>query len=144
MKRLDFFKRLMLGSMGCMAISLIPAQSVKELKNESTIFKAYQKNWKDCILPNFSYVGYHNGDIGIPENKQLKQFNVLDFGAIPNDDISDKKAIQSAIDAASKNGGGVVFFPKGRFLANEDNDDYQAPIVIPSCTTFCGCRSSLQ
>lgn len=95
----------------------------------SKLFLDFKKNPSKSILPNFSYVGYHHGEKNIPESRQLKTYNVLDFGAIPNDEISDKKAIQSAIDAASKNGGGIVFFPKGRFLVNE-NDDNNEQIVI--------------
>lgn len=39
-------------------------------------------------------------------------FNVLDFGAIPNDGSSDKTAIQAAINAAATNGG-TVYLPVG-------------------------------
>ncbi|MFB9058244.1 DUF4955 domain-containing protein [Mariniflexile ostreae] len=71
------------------------------------------------LLLDYSYAGYKLGKEGVPnKHKGLKVFNVLDFGAIPNDTISDQEAIQSAIHAAEKNKGGVVFFPKGEFLVN--------------------------
>jgi polygalacturonase len=46
-----------------------------------------------------------------------KTYNIVDYGAVPNGITNNTKAIQSAIDAASKNKGGKVIFPKGRFLA---------------------------
>ena len=41
-------------------------------------------------------------------------YDVIQFGANPNDDVADNVAIQAAIDAASTNQwGGVVYFPQG-------------------------------
>ena len=91
-----------------------------ETKNESALFEKYKND--RSVLPDFSYVGYHNGGKEIPDIKNYKVFDVTKFGAIPNDDISDKVAIQKAIQAANKNGSGIVFFPKGRFLINEKTD----------------------
>jgi len=116
----------------CFVATTLKAQKDIGAEKESPLFKAYKKNPKKSILPDFSYVGYHNGELNIPDRKHLKTFNVIDFGAIPNDDLSDKKAIQSAIDAASKNGGGVVFFPKGRFLVNENDDNEEQMVIAAS------------
>jgi hypothetical protein len=73
------------------------------------------------VIPNFSYAGYRNGEFALPR-PNYKVFNVIDFGAIPNDTLSDKLAIEKAIEVAEKNGSGIVFFPAGRFLVNEDVD----------------------
>jgi hypothetical protein len=71
------------------------------------------------VLFDYSYAGYQLGEVGIPKKfKHLKTFDVTDFGAIANDEISDQDAIQAAINAAEKNNGGIVFFPKGEFLVN--------------------------
>lgn len=43
-------------------------------------------------------------------------FNVLDYGATPDDDTVDSAAIQAAIDAAYAAGGGTVYIPAGTFL----------------------------
>ncbi|RKE80250.1 tandem-95 repeat protein [Rhizobium sp. AG855] len=43
-------------------------------------------------------------------------FNVLEYGATPNDDTVDSAAIQAAIDAAYAAGGGTVYIPAGTFL----------------------------
>ena len=44
-------------------------------------------------------------------------YNVLDFGAKGDGKTNCTKAINAAIAAASKNGGGTVFFPAGNFLS---------------------------
>jgi polygalacturonase len=42
-------------------------------------------------------------------------FNVLDYGAIGNSHTLDTPAIQSAIGACSRAGGGTVYFPAGNY-----------------------------
>jgi len=44
-------------------------------------------------------------------------FNVRDHGAKGDKTASDTKAIQAAIDACSKAGGGTVYFPPGDYLS---------------------------
>lgn len=89
---------------------------------QSKLFSDFAKHKEPSILPDFSYVGYHRGEDAIPQ-PNLKVFDVRDYGAIADDNLSDKQAIEKAIKAAEANGGGIVFFPKGRFLVNEDGDD---------------------
>lgn len=45
-------------------------------------------------------------------------FNVRAYGATGNGTTNDTTTIQAAIDAAIAAGGGIVFFPKGTYLAN--------------------------
>lgn len=45
-----------------------------------------------------------------------KDYNILDFGSVPDGKTLNTTAIQSAIDAADKNGGGRVIIPEGIFL----------------------------
>lgn len=111
---------------GFTALLLFSASSLFAQK-EARIFTDYKTG--KSVLPEFSYVGYHHGEKGLPDIKNYKVFNVTDFGAIPNDSVSDKIAIQKAIEMANKNGSGIVFFPKGMFLVNENDD---APISIVS------------
>ena len=89
---------------------------------EATIWKKFTGEINNPNIPklfDYSYAGYKLGEKEIPKkHKHLTVFNVVDFGAIPNDTISDQDAIQAAINAAEKNNGGVVFFPKGEFLVN--------------------------
>lgn len=44
-------------------------------------------------------------------------YSVKDFGAMGDGSTMETKAIQKAIDEANKNGGGVVYFPAGRYLS---------------------------
>jgi len=81
------------------------------------------------VLADFSYAGYHWGERPIP-TVDWPVFDVTQFGAVPDDGKSDRAAISQAIAAAEANGSGVIFFPKGRFLINEESDSYNQPIVI--------------
>lgn len=104
----------------------------------TTHAQSESKIWKDYVngkagkgfaeLPEFSYAGYHNSEKPLPTVKH-KIFNIADYGAVPNDNKSDEKAIRAAIAAAEKNKSGVVFFPPGQFIINDDNDP-QTPITI--------------
>ncbi|HNX56176.1 MAG TPA: glycosyl hydrolase family 28-related protein [Prolixibacteraceae bacterium] len=44
-------------------------------------------------------------------------YNITDFGAKGDGKTNNTKAINAAVEAASKNGGGTVFFPSGNFLS---------------------------
>ena len=77
-------------------------------------FKNAQKSGKESILPDFSWAGYHYSEKAIPHIKR-RVFKVTSYGAIPNDDKYDDKAVQKALKAAEVKGGGVVLFPPGRF-----------------------------
>ena len=82
-----------------------------------------KKTGKTPILPDFSFAGYHFSEKAIPDVSKRKIFKVTDFGAFPDDAISDETGIQKAIHAAEKNpGGGVVFFPSGKFLLSADTN----------------------
>lgn len=68
--------------------------------------------YRDC-LPDYSYAGNHN-----PIPLELKRYNVTEYGIAPNttEDIMPK--LQSLIDKAGRNGGGIIYFPGGRYLCN--------------------------
>ncbi|WP_111706825.1 DUF4955 domain-containing protein [Lutibacter citreus] len=85
-------------------------------------FKASKQTGNEPILPDFSYAGYKYSEVEIPTVNH-KIFDVTKFGAIPNDINSDKDAIKKAIKAAEKNGSGIVYFPKGKYYVNTQNDD---------------------
>ncbi|MEI6945581.1 DUF4955 domain-containing protein [Paraflavisolibacter sp. H34] len=87
----------------------------------SRLFADYQQDKTRSVLPDFSYAGYHYGEKALPRVKGYPVFDVTDFGALPDDSLSDREAIQAAIRAANERGSGIVFFPKGRFLVNEDS-----------------------
>jgi hypothetical protein len=99
--------------------------------SNSKIFESFKKDRFNSILPDFSYAGYKYGEVALPE-PSYKVFDVTSFGAVPNDDKSDRTAIEAAIRAAEKNGSGIVFFPPGRFLVNEDGDPNKSITIARS------------
>jgi len=44
-----------------------------------------------------------------------KVFNVVDYGAVPNDNNDDSRAVHAALAAIAGGGGGVLYFPRGRY-----------------------------
>ncbi len=82
-------------------------------------------------LIDFSNVGvnYSNNSI---TTLSLPTFSVVDYGAVPNDMIEDGVAIQNTINAAQKAGGGIIQFPSGRFLINEQANRNQGLVISQS------------
>lgn len=80
-----------------------------------------------AVLPDYSYSGYDYMESPIPEGPSTI-FKVENYGAIANDRMSDRDAVQLALDAASKEGG-VVLFQKGRYLLNTENGS-EAPLRL--------------
>jgi hypothetical protein len=71
-------------------------------------------------LPDYSYAGYHFGDKHIPSKTNTTSVSVTDFGAIPNDNRDDTKAILNALNHAHTIDGHVtVTLPKGRFIVKD-------------------------
>jgi hypothetical protein len=100
-------------------------------------FKAAKKNGTEAVLPDFSYAGYKYSEVEIPV-VDYKVFDVTDFGAKPNDKKSDKNAIKKAISAASKNGEGIIYFPKGKYYINTKKDDISIITIKASKIVFRG------
>ena len=100
---------------------------------ESSYWKKFQEAADRSlaeILTDYSYAGYEHGEKAIPDVKG-PIFKVTDYGAIADDLISDEDAIRKAIAAAENAGGGVVLFPKGKFLLWMDRKKVE-PIRITS------------
>ncbi len=105
------------------------------------------KIWKDFVekqskggqslLLDFSYAGYQHGEIGFPKVK-YKIFNVCEFGAIPDDILSDREAVIKAISAAEANGSGVIFFPKGRYYLHKNGESSSSIVIKKSNIIFRG------
>src|ERR1035437_1255807 len=60
----------------------------------------------------FLSIGIQNGICSVNN-----QYNIINYGAANDGKTLNTKAIQRAIDEANKNNGGVVVFPKGKFLS---------------------------
>lgn len=116
MKRIFFVWGCFLFFMGCNK----PVKKSESKKWSPKILENFKKDANKSMLPDFSFAGYKYGEETIPSGKDLPSYRVTDFGAIPNDAIDDTYAIQKTIDSAGANGGGVIVFPKGKFLVNTD------------------------
>ncbi|MBK0369257.1 glycoside hydrolase family 28 protein [Flavobacterium agrisoli] len=57
--------------------------------------------------------------IYIPNFQNAKKFVITKFGAKKEDKVATSEAIAKAIDAANKNGGGIVVIPKGEWLTGK-------------------------
>jgi len=62
---------------------------------------------------------FHMSPIQIPDFSGCKKFDIRDFGAKPEDKESTSRAIESAIEKANKNGGGIVVIPTGIWLTKK-------------------------
>jgi len=76
-----------------------------------------------CVLIVFSIQAQQRPTIKSTVFKK-DTFSITKFGAISNEVTLNHKAIQAAIDACNKKGGGVVLVPKGFWLTG--------PIVLKS------------
>jgi len=64
-------------------------------------------------------------------------FNITDFGATANDATDDTSAIEDALTACGKAGGGTVFIPAGTFIISRHGPE--SPILeVPANTTLKG------
>lgn len=80
---------------------------------------AQKEIYSQNFLPDFSYAGYHFGNIKIPEIQE-KIILATDFGVFANDNLDDSKALLKAIKAASEVTGSVVLqLPVGRLILSD-------------------------
>lgn len=107
-----------------MATSAVAAPTASSWK----AFQDARQRGTPAKLPDYSYVGYERSEEPLPVIDG-PLFDVTDYGATADDYRSDRDAIQAAIDAAEAAGGGVVFFPAGRFHLNTWSDPGE-PIQI--------------
>eukprot|EP00127_Corallochytrium_limacisporum_P000637 Clim_evm36s22 gene=Clim_evmTU36s22 len=100
-------------------------------------------------LPDFSYAGYMYQNSYIPRIPDTPEaavatgenlFHVKDYGAQINDKVDDTEAIQNAIFAAEKVGGGIVYFNCGYYEIMMQADKpalriSSSNIILKGCTT---------
>ena len=79
----------------------------------------YKKIAAQNYLPDYSYAGYHYGELNLPQ-KSEHIINATDYGVIANDILDDSKALLKAIKATSSLTGDVVLqLPAGRLILSE-------------------------
>ena len=115
-KRLIINKMRTLITVALMFLFLLPLASAQFTPNiwKKFIGEPVPVGTPDLI--DYSYAGYKNGEVAIPDDFTLPIFNVTDYGAIPDDVESDTEGIKAAFDAAyTGRQGGIVFFPPGQY-----------------------------
>lgn len=103
-----------------------------------TTTPAWQKfvnNADDNVLLDFSYAGYHHGtelpvderDVNVLAKKLgYKVYNVCDYGAIPDDGKSDRKAFEDIINKIGRgkpNAKAIIYFPEGEYILHSKDDN---------------------
>lgn len=103
-----------------------------------TTTPAWQKfvnNADDNVLLDFSYAGYHHGtelpvderDVNVLAKKLgYKVYNVCDYGAIPDDGKSDRKALEDIINKIGRgkpNAKAIIYFPEGEYILHSKDDN---------------------
>ncbi|WP_297219105.1 DUF4955 domain-containing protein [uncultured Prevotella sp.] len=117
---------------------LFAALSATTSLHAQTTTPAWQKfvnNADDNVLLDFSYAGYHHGtelpvdekDVNVLAQKLgYKVYNVCDYGAIPNDGKSDRKALEDIINKIGRgkpNAKAIIYFPEGEYILHSNDDN---------------------
>lgn len=110
---------------GLLSIAFLAPSAFSQASEKTWSTPLYGDDWSptsalsfetDKILQDFSHAGYASGEKPIPDSSALERFDVVkDFGADPTGTSDSTKALQNAIDAAAKSGGGLVTLPAGTF-----------------------------
>jgi hypothetical protein len=82
--------------------------------------------YTDAFVQDFSYAGYHRGEIPLPEEIPGEVIDVTadPYNADPTGTEDSTTAIQSAIDLVGLQGGGVVFLPEGTYKVSPSSRSY--------------------
>ena len=117
---------------------LFAALSATTSLHAQTTTPAWQKfvnNADDNVLLDFSYAGYHHGtelpvderDVNVLAKKLgYKVYNVCDYGAVPNDGKSDRKALEDIINKIGRgkpNAKAIIYFPEGEYILHTKDDN---------------------
>lgn len=117
---------------------LFAALSATTSLHAQTTTPAWQKfvnNADDNVLLDFSYAGYHHGtelpvderDVNVLAKKLgYKVYNVCDYGTIPDDGKSDRKALEDIINKIGRgkpNAKAIIYFPEGEYILHSKDDN---------------------
>jgi hypothetical protein len=103
----------------CIVLFLILLQATILYSQETPKIISQKEISAQNFLPDFSYAGYHFGNIKIPVIKE-KIILASDYGVIANDNLDDSKALLKAFKAANEVQGSVVLqLPAGRIILSD-------------------------
>jgi polygalacturonase len=83
------------------------------------------------------------GFLNVAESSEKNYFNVRDFGAVGDGNNLDSPAIDRAIEAAAKAGGGTVHVPAGTYLSGSIHFKSNIHLLIDTGATILGAPQSL-
>ena len=110
-KAMNLLRFMSLASPMIMAAATVQAQELPEIL-------AGTAQIEDDYLPDFSYAGYGDGILPIPDIENV--INVADFGAIPDDGKDDSAALKAALAKAHESESPVrVQMAEGRYILSE-------------------------
>jgi len=92
-------------------------------QKNATLYDQFLKNEHTALIQDFSYAGYRYNEKEIPVIKE--QIDITTYGILPDtgEDLTIK--VQKVIDEVGRLGGGVIYFPKGRYSFNMDTTSVQ-------------------
>lgn len=117
---------------------LFAALSATTSLHAQTTTPSWQKfvnNADDNVLLDFSYAGYHHGteqpvderDVYVLAKKLgYTVYNVCDHGAVPDDGMSDRKALEDIINKIGRgkhNAKAIIYFPEGEYILHSKDDN---------------------
>lgn len=102
----------------------------------------FEGNTNNNVLLDFSFAGYEHGEKEPPSVQTLraqgyKVYNVVDYGAVPNDGLSDREAFIKTLEAATgttrtikddnirilkEKTNAIIYFPEGEFVLQGAED----------------------
>ncbi len=114
-------------------------------ENAPRSWREFESNDPNNILPDFSFAGYKHGEVAPPSVEELKAqgyqvYNVMDYGAIPNDGKSDRAAFIRVLEAIGATRGkdgdairyqlngpakAIIYFPAGEFILQGEGENNQ-------------------
>lgn len=113
--------------------------TVKYSAGTSRTWLDYIGKSADNVLPDFSFAGYKHGETAPPDVYTLgyKIYNIMDYGAIPDDGQSDRAAFIRLLEAMGATRGkdadairyqmnsakAIIYFPEGEFILQGEGEN---------------------
>lgn len=92
----------------------------------TTAWNEFVTNSPQNVLLDFSYAGYNHG-LSLPKEDfpDYTVYNVMEYGAIPDDGKSDRLALKTILSKIDKkpNARAIIYFPEGEFILHTADDD---------------------
>jgi len=110
--------KIKLISLALAALSIPLAQGTQQkICDYSPKYGNHGEKWKaEDRIPDFSYAGYHAGEMPIPRESNATWNLKRNFGAVGDGKTDDTNALKQALQG---NGKGILFIPAGTYLISD-------------------------